>query len=322
MDLLFLGTVAGVPSKTRNVSAIALIEDQSSNWFLIDCGEGTQHQINHTNLSLNNLKMILITHVHGDHSYGLPGLLASSGLNGRTEPLTIIAPHGIKEWFESTLKNTNLYLPFEINFVVVENLKSYEFSGYKIDVVRLSHRVPSYGYSFSELSAQPVLDVKKLQEDELPKGPLWGKIKNGKDVEHEGKIFLCKNYVKFDRKPRKIVICGDNDDPFLLSESAEDADVLVHESTFAKDLKTRAGEGGHSYAEIVGEFAESADIPNLVLTHFSSRYLSSSENSLSLEDLYNEAKSVYSGDLFLADDFQRYRLGKNGEFGPVNIQVK
>ena len=113
----FLGTSSGTPTKQRNVSGLALQESKGRGWYLIDCGEATQHQLLHTKLSLNTLKGIFITHVHGDHCYGLPGLLGSAGMTGRTEPLTIVAPAGIREWIEATQRFTEFHLSFELNFV-------------------------------------------------------------------------------------------------------------------------------------------------------------------------------------------------------------
>src|SRR5690606_26719888 len=111
MNLIFLGTSAGMPTKFRNVTALAVQEDTGRAWYLVDCGEATQHQILRTKLSLNRLAAIFITHVHGDHCYGLPGLLASTGMSGRTEPLVIVAPAGIEDWINSTLQLTSLHLP-------------------------------------------------------------------------------------------------------------------------------------------------------------------------------------------------------------------
>ena len=119
---MFLGTSSGTPTKQRNVSAIAIKKANAKSWHLIDCGEGTQHQILHTHLSLNTLSSISITHIHGDHCYGLPGLLASAAMAGRTDPLLIIAPQGIQRFIETTCQLTELQLPYKINFLAVETM--------------------------------------------------------------------------------------------------------------------------------------------------------------------------------------------------------
>jgi len=114
MEIVFLGTSSGVPTKTRNVSATVVKRQDKKAWFLVDCGEGTQHQILHTKLALNHLSAIFITHVHGDHCFGLPGLLASASMSGRTEPITVIAPTEIKSFILSSQKVSDTFLTFEL----------------------------------------------------------------------------------------------------------------------------------------------------------------------------------------------------------------
>lgn len=117
MDLIFLGTSSGTPTKQRNVTGLALAADSGKAWYLVDCGEATQHQLLHTPLSLNGLRAIFITHVHGDHCYGLPGLLASAAMAGRKDPLPIVAPKGIEAWIRATLELTAVFLPFALEFI-------------------------------------------------------------------------------------------------------------------------------------------------------------------------------------------------------------
>ena len=119
LHFTFLGTSSGVPTLTRNVSALAIRNSKNKDWILVDAGEGTQHRIQQAKLSLQNLVAICITHVHGDHCYGLVGLLASAGMNARTAPLTIIAPKEIQQWIEVTAQLTDLHLPYPLNFINV-----------------------------------------------------------------------------------------------------------------------------------------------------------------------------------------------------------
>jgi len=283
MDILFLGTSSGVPTNARNVSAIALIETRGRGWHLIDCGEGTQHQIMRSELSINSLMGIYITHLHGDHCYGLPGLLASASLGNRTEPLSIIGPESLQEWLDITMRISDLYLTFEINFAPVETLSDFELG-----------------------------DFEKLKEMGLPQGPLWGQLKSGADVEHEGKVYRSQDFVNDRASAKKVLICGDNDQPDLVKAHCGDCDVLVHESTFDKTMAEQAKKVGHSYAELVALFAEENTIPNLVLTHISARYRTASDGTGSIELIRNEAERVFSGNLHIANDFDRFRLGKSG----------
>ncbi|WP_235041387.1 ribonuclease Z [Vreelandella profundi] len=317
MNILFLGTSAGVPTKARNVSGVALRESKGKGWYLIDCGEGTQHQVLHTKLSFHSLKAILITHVHGDHCYGLPGILASAAMGGRKEPLTIVAPAGIKTWLEATCEVTQLCLPFAVEFIASAELPSVEFENMAVATFELSHRVPSYAYGFTEKNVDAALDIEKLAQKGVPRGPLWGQLKQGSDIEFEGERLKSHDYLIFKNKPRKVVIAGDNDQPDLLVNACEDAQVLVHEATYTEEMAQKAGDVGHSYAKLVAAFAETVQLPNLVLTHFSPRYQPSPHASPSIEDIRKEAQSVYSGSLYLARDFGEYTLDKSGQFSEV-----
>lgn len=319
MNLTFLGTSAGMPTKARNVTALALREERGRAWYLVDCGEATQHQILHTKLSLNRLAAIFITHVHGDHCYGLPGLLASAAMSGRVEPLNIVAPKGIEEWIKGTILHTTLYLPFELQFFATESLSEFGTGNVVVDAITLSHRVPSYAYCFTEINLESRLNQEKLIADGIPRGPLWGEIKKGIDVQFEGKHLCSEDYLIFDNKPRKIVVGGDNDRPELLADACRDCNVLVHEATYTADIAEKAGESfGHSSAKQVALFAESETVPNLILTHFSARYQGDPAKSPSIEDIRQEAASHYKGSLFLAEDFAHYQLNKAGELRLVD----
>lgn len=157
MDLLFLGTSAGVPTKARNVSATAVIETNGSHWYLVDCGEGTQHRLLHTPLSIRDLRAIFITHVHGDHCFGLPGLLASAGMSGRTQPLELILPVALHDWVRQGLVASDTFLPFELRLLAVEELAEWRNEALQVTTVQLSHRVPSVGFVFTELNPEPRL---------------------------------------------------------------------------------------------------------------------------------------------------------------------
>jgi len=319
MDFLFLGTSAGVPTKSRNVTALALQEDQGKAWYLIDCGEATQHQLLHTKLSLHELQAIFITHVHGDHCYGLPGLLASAGMNQRKQPLVVVAPQGIEAWFKSTLENTQLYIPFDIQFIQAENLQNYSLRNFSISSTKLAHRTPSYAYRFQEREVESRLDTEKLKNAGIPSGPHWGELARGEDIEYNGIKLVAANYLLSENAPRKWVIGGDNETPALLAEACADCDVLVHEATCTKDVAEKKGsEFSHSAAASVAEFAERVGLRNLVLTHFSSRYHGTHNKRGSLEDIRKEAAAYYSGNLYLADDFARFRLSTKGEFTRVD----
>lgn len=318
MDLQFLGTSSGVPTKARNVSATAVIEASGKAWYLVDCGEGTQHQLLRTSLSVRDLRAIFITHVHGDHCFGLPGLLASAGMSGRSEPLDLILPVALQAWVQQSLAVSESYLPFELRLHALETLDTWHSGTVEVSTVELSHRVPSYGYVFAEINPDPRLDLERLQAEGIARGPLWGELAQGRNVEHDGRVINAKDYLRPSRPGRRVIVCGDNDRPELLAAVAQGADVLVHEATFTEPVLERAATHyGHSTAAAVAEFAEAAGVPNLVLTHFSARYQNNPQRSPSIDDVRAEAAAHYNGRLILAADLQRYHLGRDGDLQPV-----
>ncbi len=313
MELQFLGTSSGTPTRARNVSGLALLEDSGKGWYLIDCGEATQHQLLRTPLTLHGLRAIFITHVHGDHCYGLPGLLASAGMARRQEPLDIIAPAAIEGWVRATLEMSQSWLPYELNFHTTESLDEWRNLQMRVDATALSHRVPSWGYTFTETRPDPRLNIDKLDREGIPRGPLWGALIRGHAAEYEGRTLRSEDFLLFARPPRRIVIGGDNDRPELLRDACQDAQLLVHEATYTQAI-AEAGKAdfGHSTAAQVATFAQAIGVPNLVLTHFSARYQNDPRRGLSMEDIRAEATALYQGRLFLAEDFLKLRLGKDG----------
>ena len=168
MNITFLGTSSGVPSLTRNVSSLALKLSQSSEVWLFDCGEGTQHQIMKSNIKSSQIKKIFITHMHGDHIYGLPGLLATLGLSGNSQGIEIYGPSELRSFINSALKSSFCKLSFPLHFVEVENFASgnkilFENSKIKVNCACLKHKIPAYGYRVSEKDRPGIFDIKKAE---------------------------------------------------------------------------------------------------------------------------------------------------------------
>jgi len=311
MELIFLGTSSGTPTKTRNLSGVALKLQNSKYWHLFDCGEATQHQLLKTPLSLLKLRSICITHIHGDHCYGLLGLLASASMDQRKEELTIIAPSDIKNFLDAAFKYTQLTLSFSIQFIAIEEItEPVVLNDFTIDITELSHRVPSYAFTVTEKNIEAKLDLDKLKADGIEPSPIWNKIQKRQDVSLEdGRILIAEDYLLTDRKPRVVTISGDNDNPELLKSINPTPDVIVHESTYTDGVLQKVGpKVQHTSAKQIAEFAESVGLKNLVLTHFSARYTDES-----IDEIYNEARYYYSGNLFLANDFNVYHLNKGKE---------
>ncbi|WP_201547690.1 ribonuclease Z [Psychrobacter sp. Pi2-1] len=351
LKLTFLGTSAGAPTKQRNVTALAVEclsihssgsqqqgkPKHSSNqnkksrpWLLIDCGEGTQKQLLHTKLSLRQLTAICITHVHGDHCYGLPGLLASAAMSGRRDALTLIAPKATAKLLEAITATTELYLPFALDFIAIEEVLAEQGDTNKvsislndqhqldIDITRLSHRVASHAFGITQTISRRILNTDKLVADGIPASALWGKLQQGEDVTTEDNRQLHSvDYVDEEIQRTRIVVAGDNDTPNLLSEAVVDADLLVHEATYTHEVmmaiqaRNPDYDPMHSSAHVVGTFAQKMNLKNIILTHFSARYqnfdnLDSETPNMAYIRL--DAESVYKGNLWLAIDFDQYMV--------------
>ena len=313
MDIQFLGTSSGTPSRTRNVSGLAL-RGPGGGWSLVDCGEGTQHRILQTTLSLHDLRAIFITHLHGDHCYGLPGLLASAGMHNRGAPLVLVGPPPLRTFIEGVMATSELGLPYPLEFVAVDDLAGRAvLPDLDVAPVTLLHRMPSYAYRFTERAVERRLDAARLRAAGVPAGPAWGRLQQGEDVVlDDGRTLRAADWLLAPRKARTIIVGGDNADPDLLLDAARTADVLVHEATYTEEVLQKVGPGPmHSSALRVARMAQQAGLPNLVLTHFSPRY-QDGEGPLSVGAIEAEAQSAYGGHLVLARDFDRYELGKDG----------
>lgn len=314
MEFTFLGTSAGTPTQSRNVSALALCQASPKPWYLVDCGEGTQHQLMRSRYSVMQLRAIFITHIHGDHTFGLPGLLTSASMNGRKEPLDLIAPVQVQHFIEAVLENSDSSLSYPLNFIDSEAPDfHWQDEHFEVTNVALSHRVSCRAYVLTERNLERQLLQDKLREDGIEPGPGWGELQQGKDVRLEdGRLLRSEDYTQIPRVARRMIVAGDNDNPELLTRASEGTHVLIHEATYTKDVADRVGPWPqHSSAEQVARFAQQARLPNLVLTHFSSRYQSGPGGTPHINQLAAEAMQHYRGQLFLARDFDTYRLEKD-----------
>ncbi|MGB3161198.1 MAG: ribonuclease Z [Carnobacterium sp.] len=276
MEILFLGTGAGVPAKSRNVTSIALklLAERNSVW-LFDCGESTQQQILHTTLKPRKIDKIFITHLHGDHIFGLPGLISSRSFQGGETPLSIYGPKGIKNFILTSLKVSGTHLKFQLKFIeIVEAGVIFEDAQFKVSCLPLEHGIESFGYRIEETDHQGSLQVEKLKKLGVPFGPLYGKLKNGEIISlADGRTVNGKDYIGETQKGRIITILGDTkktENSLLL---AKNADVLIHESTFEGADQKMARDYNHSTNVDAAQIAKKANVKKLFLTHISARYL-------------------------------------------------
>jgi len=315
MKIIFLGTSSGMPTLKRNVTSIALVFINKNKLWLWDCGEGTQQQIQKTSLKLSKLEKIFISHLHGDHVFGLPGLLASRGLRGgkNQQKVQIFGPEGLDKYLKETLNITKTYVPYKIEVEIIpSNLSAgiiWEDEEYIVRYTEVNHNIKTYAYSVEEKKDRSHFLVEKARQLNIPPGPIYRTLKEGETVElPNGRIFQGKNFLSKIKKGRKIVFCGDTTYCENLVHLAKSADLLIHETTFSQQEEELAKRNFHSTTIIAAKVAKQAQVKKLLLTHISPRYSSSNNKTAITEsELLAEAQSVFP-ETKLAEDLMEYEI--------------
>lgn len=271
MRIIFLGTSSGMPSRERNVSSVAMVLDGTV--LLFDCGEGTQHQLLRAPVRSGSIEAIFLTHLHGDHVYGLPGLLATLSMNGRERPLELIGPEGTEEYLRCVLATTHHNPLFPIRV----SAAPYRGNGFTVVAAPLEHSVVSQGYCLVEDDRPGAFDPEKARALGIPEGPQWSALQHAHDPRVTGPS----------RRGRRVAYCTDTRPCAAAVELARGADVLIHESTYAEEMRVEADERLHSTAIGAASVARDAGVSRLILTHFSTRYRD-------VEPLVGEARGVFA----------------------------
>ncbi|WP_455490358.1 ribonuclease Z [Granulicatella sp.] len=308
MELQFLGTGAGVPAKMRNVSSIALkLLDERNEIWLFDCGEATQQQILNTTIRPGKIKKIFITHLHGDHIFGLPGLLTSRSFQGGEDELTVYGPKGIKRFIDASIAVSYSKLGYPLKVVEFEeDGVLFEDKQFKVEAMKLEHGIPSYGFRMTEADQIGELKADELKALGVPFGPVFGRLKRGEVVTLEdGRVIDGKDYVSEDIKGRVVVICGDTRFTPKSITLAQNANVLVHEATYEADKEKTARQHFHSTSKQAATVALEANVQQLYLTHISARYLGHQ-----VSQLEQEARKVFP-QTKVVKDFDTFTIGRN-----------
>ena len=287
---------------------------QRSELWLFDCGEGTQHQFIKSRLKLSQIKKIFISHMHGDHTYGLPGLLASIGLAGSSSGIELFGPAPLKNFIDSCLYNSSCRLAYSLKFHRVESAANnqeilFEDSDLEVKTAPLKHRIPSFAYRVNQKTRPGRFNLEKAKSNGIPPGPVYAALQRGEEVRLEdGRIFSGKEFCGPPRAGVSMVYCTDTVYTDSAIEIAREANLLIHESTYSHTETEMAYERGHSTATMAAQIAAKANVDQLILTHLSPRYTPG--NQTCPDDLLNEAKAIFPNTL-LAKDFLQIDLNKN-----------
>jgi ribonuclease Z len=281
----FLGTAGSWPTKDRSASAIAV--DLERELVLLDCGEGTQRQFFQSSASFMRVRRVFLTHFHGDHFLGLPGLIQSMCLNHRSEPLDIYGPPDAKEMVDRALSMGYFTRRFPIDIHPLAPGESVELDGYTVRTSRAEHPVPSVAYRIEEATRRGKFDAERARALGI-RGADFRTLEAGNSVRVADRLVHPSDVMGEPRAGRSLVYSGDTGPSEDVRRLAHRATVLIHEATVAQEIEAEANEWGHSSARQAAELARAAEAKALFLTHFSSRYKE-------LEPLENEARVIFPG---------------------------
>ena len=305
LSVIFLGTSGSTPTPQRSLPAIAI--RRKGEIILFDCGEGVQRQMIMAKLSFHRKMKIFITHMHGDHVLGLPGLIQTMSLFDRQRKLEIYGPKGLKEFIDVIQKTVQYTLTFPIEIHEITKAgKICEEDEYTVFAVEVDHVIPSFAFALIEKPRPGKFYPEKAKKLGIPEGPLWSRLQRGYSVTlPNGRTIKPSEVVGPPRPGRKIVYSGDTRPCMNLVRLAENADLLIHDATLDDELAEKAYEDGHSTPSQAAEIAKKARVDKLVLTHISARYKSA-------EKLLEQAKKVFPN-VFVAEDFMKIEIPlKNG----------
>lgn len=287
LSVRFLGTSAACPTVDRGVSSLAIQREGET--FLFDCGEGTQRQMMRYGVSFS-FHHLFFTHTHSDHILGLTGLLRTLQLQGRTEPMHLWGPKNSAKTLRQCISLGGERITFPVEVTELSDGDTVLRDDYHLRCFAVDHRgTPALGYALIEEHRLGRFSPEVAREMGIPEGPLWGQIHRGQSVTLEdGRVIDAQSLVGAARRGRKIVLSGDTRPCAGTLTAAADADLLIHEATFADDEAARAVETGHSTAREAAQVARDAGARRLILTHISARY------TREAPELEAQAREVFS----------------------------
>jgi ribonuclease Z len=300
LRILFLGTAASVPTPTRSLPAILI--QRKDEYLLFDAGESVQRQMIKAKTGFHKKMKVFISHMHGDHVLGLPGLLQTMALNNRQKAVEVYGPVGIKRFLECIQETVQFVLTFPLRVHELEgNRVVCEETDYTVETACSNHVIPSQAYALTEKPRPGKFHPEKARELHVPEGKLWSELQHGRKVTlPNGRTVVPAAVLGPQRRGRKITYSGDTRTCEAVIQLARESDVLIHEATLDDSLAEKAVEDGHSTPTHAAETAKKANVRLLVLTHISARYTDATLFLL-------QAQKTFSNTL-IAEDFTELAL--------------
>ncbi|MFW5907194.1 MAG: ribonuclease Z [Candidatus Natronoplasma sp.] len=298
IKLVFLGTGGSYPIPERNVSSLGLKVDGEV--LLFDCGEGTQRQLMSSSLSFMQVDKIFLSHLHGDHILGLPGLLQSMNMNDRDKKIEIFGPKDTSRVLKDILFKGYFRPGFPVSITELKPGARLDFEKYCIEALSADHNVPTLAYSFKERDKRGRFDREKALELGIPEGPLFSRIHRGEAVKIGDKVVRPEDVVGPPRGGKKVIYSGDTKPSRDIIEAAFRADVLIHDGTLEAAMAETALDHDHSTVKMAAEVAKKAEVGRLFISHISPRYRETKR-------LKKEAKEVFEKSE-IPEDLSEYEI--------------
>ena len=300
LQVIFLGTAASIPTVARALPSVAV--KRKNEVLMFDCGEGVQRQMIQAAVGFHKKMKIFISHMHGDHVLGLPGLLQTMSLLDRTQKLEVYGPVGIKAFIDGIERTVQFVLTFPMGIHELDDQGVVcEEKEYYVQAARTDHVIPSLAYALIEKPRPGRFNPEKARALGIPEGPLWSRLQHGEKVRiTTGSVVKPEQVVGAPRPGIRIAYSGDTRPTRSLVKLAENADLLIHEATFDDELREKAQEDGHSTPSEAAETAKKAGVKRLILTHLSSRYKSA-------ELLLEQARKIFAN-VSVAEDFMKVEV--------------
>ncbi len=302
IKVYLLGTASSIPTKDRNPQSILIWREGT--YFMFDCGEGTQRQMMKAGLGFNRQMRIFVTHIHGDHVLGLPGLLQTMGFLGRDKPLELYGPRGLRTFVECNLRALDVKLTYPLKLRMVKEGTVYEDEEVVVKARKGRHGIANYAYRFEEKPRPGRFNVKRALELGVPKGPLWKRLQEGHEVKIGDRVVKPEEVLGPPRRGLSVGISGDTRAIPRLEEFFRGVDLLIFESTYTTRHEDVAREYLHSTAKEAAELAKNAGVKALIMTHVSNRYREMGE-------VLEEARCIFENS-YVAEDLMSVEVSEEG----------